>query len=255
MSRRRTGGRWTSVKVAAWMAQELGLEKLAPQRGWEALKAIGWSIQKPRPRNPQAASEVEQEAFKKSRRGRRRRSASPSGPSRRSLCDGRAPIRPEAGRPLDLGAGRRSPYRSRPSPFRMALCYCICLAHHRRRLLVHLQRRLQAVLRSLVGDFRRRIPSRSRPHHFSFSTTPVGMARATSTFPTESAFSSCPPTRLNSNPQSIYGKPSMNRSSTSTSPISKLSTTSSPSVQLANDRQFIKGRAGFHWWPKITRPS
>jgi transposase len=59
------GGRWTSGKVAYWMAQELGLEKLAPQRGWEALKAIGWSIQKPRPRNPKAASETEQGAFKK----------------------------------------------------------------------------------------------------------------------------------------------------------------------------------------------
>jgi len=47
------------------MADELGLAKLAPQRGWEALKALGWSIQKPRPRNPKAATEDEQEAFKK----------------------------------------------------------------------------------------------------------------------------------------------------------------------------------------------
>ena len=47
------------------MADELGLEKLAPQRGWEALKAIGWSIQKPRPRNPKAATAAEQDAFKK----------------------------------------------------------------------------------------------------------------------------------------------------------------------------------------------
>jgi transposase len=59
------GGRWTSGKVARWMADELGLEKLAPQRGWEALKALGWSIQKPRPRNPKAATEAQQEAFKK----------------------------------------------------------------------------------------------------------------------------------------------------------------------------------------------
>ena len=58
------GGRWTSGKVR-WMAGELGLEKLAPQRGWEALKALGWSIQKPRPRNPKAATEAEQERFKK----------------------------------------------------------------------------------------------------------------------------------------------------------------------------------------------
>jgi transposase len=80
------GGRWTSGKVARWMADELGLAKLAPQRGWEALKAIGWSIQKPRPRNPKAAGEAEQEAFKKksprlSPKQRRRIRASPSKPS------------------------------------------------------------------------------------------------------------------------------------------------------------------------------
>jgi transposase len=59
------GGIWTSGKVARWMADELGLASLAPQRGWEALRAIGWSIKKPRPRNPKAATPEEQEAFKK----------------------------------------------------------------------------------------------------------------------------------------------------------------------------------------------
>ena len=59
------GGVWTSGKVARWMADELGLEKVAAQRGWEALKAIDWSIQKPRPRNPKAATAAEQDAFKK----------------------------------------------------------------------------------------------------------------------------------------------------------------------------------------------
>ena len=60
------GGLWTSRKVADWMARQLGLEKLAPQRGWEALNAVGWSIQSPRPRNPKAAGAQEQAAFKKS---------------------------------------------------------------------------------------------------------------------------------------------------------------------------------------------
>lgn len=59
------GGVWSSRKVADFMAGELGLEKLAPQRGWEALKAIGWSIQSPRPRNPKAAGPEEEAAFKK----------------------------------------------------------------------------------------------------------------------------------------------------------------------------------------------
>src|SRR3954449_1804894 len=60
------GGLWSSRKVAAWMAGELGLAEVLPQRGWEALKAIGWSVQKPRPRHPASATPEEREAFKKS---------------------------------------------------------------------------------------------------------------------------------------------------------------------------------------------
>src|SRR5690349_23627925 len=60
------GGLWTGPKVAAWMAGERGRAAVLPQRGWEALKAIGWSVQKPRPRHPASATPEEQEAFKKS---------------------------------------------------------------------------------------------------------------------------------------------------------------------------------------------
>jgi transposase len=59
-------GFWTSRKVAAWMAGELGLTSVAVQRGWEALRAIGWSIQIPRPEHPDRATPKEQEEFKKS---------------------------------------------------------------------------------------------------------------------------------------------------------------------------------------------
>ena len=59
------GGLWTSGKVANWMAQQLGLTALASQRGWEALQAIGWSIQSPRPKNPKSATPEEAEVFKK----------------------------------------------------------------------------------------------------------------------------------------------------------------------------------------------
>src|SRR3954452_12385847 len=60
------GGLWSSRKVAAWMAGALGLAEVLPQRGWEALNAIGWSVQKPRPRHPASATPEEREAFKKS---------------------------------------------------------------------------------------------------------------------------------------------------------------------------------------------
>jgi len=62
------GGLWTSGKVARWMAGELGLASVCVQRGWEALRAIEWSIQKPRPRHPKAATPEEESTFKKTRR-------------------------------------------------------------------------------------------------------------------------------------------------------------------------------------------
>jgi len=77
------GGVWSSRKVADWMAAELGLTSVAPQRGWEALKAIGWSIQKPRPKNPKSATPEEAEAFKKSSQMQLQKRR-PSTPARRS---------------------------------------------------------------------------------------------------------------------------------------------------------------------------
>src|SRR3954467_1040190 len=81
------GGLWTSRKGAAWMAGELGLGSGAGQRrgggprgggrrGGEALRAVGWSVQAPRPEHPARATAEEQEAFKKS--------SPPSLPKRRS---------------------------------------------------------------------------------------------------------------------------------------------------------------------------
>jgi transposase len=74
------GGVWTAKKVAAFMAAELGLARVAEQRGWEALRAIGWTIQRPRPQHAQAATPEEREAFKKSlpKPSPRRRSAIPA---------------------------------------------------------------------------------------------------------------------------------------------------------------------------------
>jgi transposase len=78
------GGRWSGPKVAAWIAGHLGLAAVHPQRGWEALKRIGWSVQAPRPRHPRAATPEQQAAFKKSstKRSRRRWPRPPDGRSR-----------------------------------------------------------------------------------------------------------------------------------------------------------------------------
>lgn len=80
------GGTWTTTKIAVWMAQELGLASVYPQRAWDALQAIDWSIQAPRPKNPAAATPEAQAAFKKNSptRSPRKKRASPAARSRSS---------------------------------------------------------------------------------------------------------------------------------------------------------------------------
>ena len=62
------GGVWTGPKVARWLAKFHGLKSVHDQRGWDALIAIEYSIQKPRPRHPEAASEEDRAALKKTAR-------------------------------------------------------------------------------------------------------------------------------------------------------------------------------------------
>jgi transposase len=59
------GGLWTGPKVARYIAETLGRKSIHPQRGWDALKRLGWSIQRPRPRHARAATEEERAEFKK----------------------------------------------------------------------------------------------------------------------------------------------------------------------------------------------
>jgi transposase len=59
------GGMWSGPKVARWIEQEVGIEKVHDQRGWEYLRKVGMSPQVPRPSNAQRADSDEREAFKK----------------------------------------------------------------------------------------------------------------------------------------------------------------------------------------------
>ena len=90
------GGLWSSRKVADVMATHLGLERVLPQRGWEALKALGWSLQRPRPKNPKSATTEEATAFNKSwpRPSPRRRSPTPASPSRCCTDEHRLGLKP-----------------------------------------------------------------------------------------------------------------------------------------------------------------
>ena len=59
------GGLWTGPKVARWLAKFHGLKSVHDQRGWDALVGIAYSIQKPRPRHPEAATEKDRAKLKK----------------------------------------------------------------------------------------------------------------------------------------------------------------------------------------------
>jgi transposase len=62
------GGLWTGRKVAAWMGEALD-RPVGEQRGWEWLRRLGFSPQRPRPRETRADPDA-QAAFKKGGSGR-----------------------------------------------------------------------------------------------------------------------------------------------------------------------------------------
>jgi transposase len=57
------GGIWSCRSVAGWMSQTLG-RPVSTQRGWEWMRRLGFTPQRPRPRETRA-NPAAQEAFKK----------------------------------------------------------------------------------------------------------------------------------------------------------------------------------------------
>jgi transposase len=57
-------GIWSGSKVAQWIAQKTGREKIWKQRVWDYLKQCRYSPQKPRPQH-QKGDKIQQEEFKK----------------------------------------------------------------------------------------------------------------------------------------------------------------------------------------------
>ena len=115
------GGLWTGPKVARWLAKFHGLKSVHDQRGWDALVGIAYSIQKPRPRHPEAATEKDRAKLKKNF----------SGPLLRRNDRTRA-RRSKSGRwTRRVGAERRAPTRARSPSLRVALRSWLRRADHR----------------------------------------------------------------------------------------------------------------------------
>lgn len=60
------GGIWTGRKVARWIEKKTGREKVWEQRGWDYLKKLDYSWQRPRPKHRKGDSEAQRE-FKENR--------------------------------------------------------------------------------------------------------------------------------------------------------------------------------------------
>jgi hypothetical protein len=69
------GSLWTGPKIARWLAQFHGREFVHDQRGWDALIAIGYTIQQPRPQHPETAMEKDRDELKKSSKKLQRQSS------------------------------------------------------------------------------------------------------------------------------------------------------------------------------------
>ena len=80
------GGRWSGRQVAAWIARWLHRPPgaIAPARGWEYLRRLGYTPQVPRPQHAKAADAAAQAAFQKTSPRRLKTSARqrPTGASR-----------------------------------------------------------------------------------------------------------------------------------------------------------------------------
>ena len=72
------GGLWTGPKVARYARDHWGVS-VCPQTGWEWLTRLGSSLQVPRPKNPGAADDGEQQEWKR-RPGRPDGRAAPPAP-------------------------------------------------------------------------------------------------------------------------------------------------------------------------------
>jgi transposase len=58
------GGLWSGPKVAAYVRDQWKLE-ICPQTGWKWLVDLGFTLEVPRPRHPQAADPAAQKRWKK----------------------------------------------------------------------------------------------------------------------------------------------------------------------------------------------
>src|SRR5207237_201734 len=150
-----------------------------------------------------------------------------------------------------------APDRPRSSSLRMALRHSLRLACDRRMFLVHFQRRLEAVLRSPVGDFAEEAGA-GRERIIVLVLDNAGWhGEANLKIPDGVRLLFLPPYTPELQPAEhlweVVDEPIINKHIPDLETLDAI--VSERCAALANDRQTLKGRAGFHWWPKIAKAS
>ena len=129
------GGLWSGPKVARWIKERNGLEKVHVQRGFEYLRKVGMSPQVPRPSNAKGADSSEREAFKKSRAEAGEARGGPPRCRSAVVGGGRDALGPKAGEQEGVGADREEAHGPLQERIRVDLPLRLPQARKRRGLL------------------------------------------------------------------------------------------------------------------------
>ena len=136
----------------------------------------------------------------------------------------------------------------------MALCDGVRVSGHRRKLLVHLERRIQAVLRGAAAPVRRRSKSGATDASFLCSTTSGWHGKSGLAVPDGLRLLFQPAYTPEVQPAetlwTLVDEPVVNKHIPTLEALDE--TISMRCAALASDREKIKSQAGFHWWPKIA---
>jgi len=248
------GGLWTSAKVAAFIARELGLERVAVQRGWEALKACGMSIQTPRPKIRSPLRPKRRLRSKKAVGRRHRGSRETSRTVGRGLRERRASARPEAGYAASLGADRRTPIA--PGHHRFDWLYVTAFvspASGETFWYVH-DGVSKPFFEALLRTFAREAGAGLHRTIILVLDNAGWHGEAGLNIPEGVRLVFLPPYTPELQPAetlwALVDEPIVNKHVETIHELDEI--IGKRCGALANERDAIKSRAGFHWWPKIA---
>ena len=250
------GGLWSSRKVAAWMAGELNLTSVAPQRGWDASKAIGDDAEAPSKNRNRPRPKKRRRLKKPTNAFAEEAAKHPGKPIEVFATDehriGLKPITRRVGAPL----GER-PIAHGHHRFDWLYVTAFCITGHRRDLLVCFQRRVEGILRGFARNLCARGRSGLEPHHLARARQ-CGMAWASqSQIPDGVRLIYLPPYSPELQPAetlwALVDEPIVNQHiATITDLDEKIA---AQCIALSEQREQIQSRTGFHWWPKRIAPN